>query len=175
MYEEYHDHEWGVPIHDERELFERLVLEAFQCGLSWSLVLKRREGMRAALDGFDEHAIAAYGPDDVERLLRDDRMLKNRRKIEAIVRNARAVAALHEAGGTLEQVLWAAKPATHERPASDGQMAVSSPQAEALARELKGLGFSFVGPVTMYATMQAIGVVNDHIVGCPAGDALSVA
>ena len=172
LYENYHDHEWGVPVHDERELFERLCLEAFQCGLSWGLVLRRREGMSDALAGFDAETLARFGPPDVERLLHDDRMLKNRLKIEAVIHNAQVLLDLHEGGDSLEQVMWSHRPVTHARPASFADMPSQTLESQALTADLKRLGFKFVGPVTMYATMQAIGIVNDHLVGCPAGDVI---
>ena len=168
--EAYHDQEWGVPIHDEDELFERLVLEGFQCGLSWSLVLRRREGLRDALAGFDPSVLANWGDDEIERLLTDERVIRNRNKIRAAVSNSRALLALHEAGGRLGELIWSARPETHERPQTFAEMAATTPQSDALARSLKRAGFRFVGPTTMYATMQAVGVVNDHLVGCPAGD-----
>ena len=170
--EAYHDHEWGVPIRDDGELFERVVLEGFQCGLSWSLILRRRDGLREAFAGFDPSVLASWGDDDVERLLTDERVIRNRNKIRAAVLNARALLALHEAGERLGELIWSARPSAHARPHTFAEMPSTTPQAEALARDLKRRGFRFVGPTTVYAAMQAVGVVNDHLVGCPAGDAI---
>ena len=172
--ETYHDHEWGVPIHDEGELFERLVLEGFQCGLSWSLILRRREGLRGALAGFAPSVLAKWGDEDVERLLSDERVIRNRNKIRAALGNARALLKLHESGGRLGDLIWSSRPEAHQRPRTFAEMPATTRQAEDLARALKKAGFRFVGPTTMYATMQAVGVVNDHLVGCPAGDAIEL-
>ncbi len=172
LYEDYHDHEWGVPVRGERDLFERVVLEGFQCGLSWSTVLRRRDALREAYAGFEPEILVSWGERDVERLLTDSRVLKNRRKIESVITNARTLVALHEAGDTLERLVWSFVPASHERPASPAEMPSRSPEGDALAKALKQAGFRFVGPTTAHATLQAIGVVNDHAVGCLAGDAI---
>jgi DNA-3-methyladenine glycosylase I len=149
LYERYHDEEWGQPVTDERGLFERLVLESFQSGLAWITILRKRDAFRAAFDGFDIGAVAAFGPDDVERLLGDAGIVRNRAKIEAAVANARSTLALHEAGRTLREVLW-----TDEPPA-------------AVAKHLKSLGFRFLGPTTVESAMQACGVIDGHGPDCP--------
>ncbi len=167
LMEAYHDDEWGRPVHDDRQLFERLALEGFQSGLSWRIVLNKRPGFRAAFAGFDAAAVAAFGDEDVARLLTDAGIVRNRLKIEATIHNARALVALHEAGRTLDDVVWSHRPpAGRPRPATWKAVPATSPESVALARELKALGFRFVGPTTAYAGMQACGVVDDHLVGC---------
>ncbi|KIP53844.1 DNA-3-methyladenine glycosylase I [Leucobacter komagatae] len=161
---EYYDTEWGMPVHDERGLFERLTLEAFQSGLSWLTILRKRENFRLAFDHFDPAAVAAYTEDDVARLLSDAGIIRNRLKIEAAIANARAVLALHEAGETLGDVIWAAAPLRSPAPERDSDVPTTSPESVALAKELKRRGFRFVGPTTMYALMSAIGVVDIHLV-----------
>ncbi len=169
LMEAYHDEEWGRPVHDESGLFERIALEGFQFGLSWAIVLRKRPGFRAAFAQFDAAAVADFGDDDVARLLVDAGIVRNRLKIEATVANARALVALHDAGRTLDDVLWSHRPAAgHPRPATWTDVPATSPESVALSRELKSLGFRFVGPTTAYASMQACGVVDDHLVGCPA-------
>lgn len=169
LMEAYHDAEWGRPVHDERGLFERIALEGFQSGLSWAIVLRKRPGFRAAFARFDAPSVARFGDDDVARLLADAGIVRNRLKIEATIHNARALVALHEAGRTLDGVLWSHAPtAPRQRPATWADVPATSPESVALARELKALGFRFVGPTTAYAAMQACGVVDDHLVGCPA-------
>ena len=163
----YHDEEWGRPVHDDTALFERLALEGFQSGLSWAVVLRKRPGFRAAFAGFDAATVAAFGDDDVARLLADPGIVRNRRKIEATISNARALVALHEAGGTLDEVLWSHRPTPDRpRPVTAADVPATSPESVALARQLRSLGFRFVGPTTGYASMQACGVVDDHLVGC---------
>lgn len=167
LMEAYHDEEWGRPVHDERGLFERIALEGFQSGLSWAIVLRKRPGFRAAFAGFDPAAVAAFGEADLARLLAEPGIVRNRLKIEATVHNARALVALHEAGRTLDEVLWSHRPsAPRPRPATWMDVPATSPESVALAKELKSLGFRFVGPTTAYASMQACGVVDDHLVGC---------
>ncbi len=168
LMETYHDEEWGRPVHDERALFERFALEGFQSGLSWVVVLRKRPGFRAAFAGFDPEVVARYGDDDVARLLADAGIVRNRQKIEATVHNARALVALHDSGRTLDQVLWAYRTAGRPRPATRADVPSTTPESAALAKELKALGLTFVGPTTAYAAMQACGVVDDHLVGCPA-------
>lgn len=167
-YVAYHDAVWGRPLHGDRELFEMLTLESFQSGLSWLTILRKQEGFRAAFAGWDVERIAAFGRRDIERLLADPGIVRNRAKIEAAVANARAVVALHDAGRTLDEVLWAFAPDPDRRPVphSPGDLAATTPESEAMARELKRLGFRFVGPTTAYALMQAAGLVNDHLAGC---------
>ncbi len=166
LYERYHDEEWGVPVHDEHALFERLALEGFQSGLAWITVLRKREAFRAAFAGFDPQRVARFGPDDEARLLADAGIVRNRAKIAATIANARALTALHRAGGSLEAVIWSHAPAEHQRPATGADVVATTPESVALARSLRALGFRFVGPTTAYATMQACGVVDDHVVGC---------
>ncbi|MFT3859931.1 DNA-3-methyladenine glycosylase I [Micropruina sp.] len=171
LYEAYHDHEWGVPpgsSADERELFERLSLEAFQSGLSWITILRKREAFRAAFGGFDPAVVAGFDQDDVQRLLGDPGIVRNRLKIEATIGNARALLALHERGERLADVFDAHRPEPRVvRPVSFAEVPASTVQSAALAKQLKRLGFRFVGPTTAYAAMQALGYVDDHLAGCP--------
>ena len=168
LYVAYHDQEWGVPCHDERALFEFLVLEGAQAGLSWITILRKRENYRRAFHGFDPARIARYGARDVARLLGDAGIVRNRLKVEASIANARATLELYEAGGTLDGLLWSAvdgRPRTNRWRRMD-QVPATTPAAEKLSRELKRRGFRFIGPTVMYAHMQATGMVNDHLVGC---------
>jgi DNA-3-methyladenine glycosylase I len=168
LYEEYHDIEWGVPVHGEAELFERIALEGFQSGLSWLTILKRRPAFREVFLGFDPERVAAFGPDDVERLLGDARIIRNRAKIEATIANARAVVALHESGRSLDELVWSFAPeARSERPVSWTDVPAWTPGSKALAKALKAEGFRFFGPTTAYASMQACGLVDDHLATCP--------
>jgi DNA-3-methyladenine glycosylase I len=166
-YVDYHDNEWGRPLHGERELFERLTLEAFQSGLSWLTILRKRENFRRAFDGFDVEKVADYGPKEIERLLGDAGIVRNQKKIEAAITNAKATRELHAKGETLDELIWSFAP-DEERPAPKTLDDLESTTAEskALAKELKKRGFVFVGPTTVYATMEAVGVVNDHLAGC---------
>jgi DNA-3-methyladenine glycosylase I len=163
----YHDEEWGRPLHGERELFERLTLEAFQSGLSWLTILRKRKNFRRAFDGFDVEKVAAYKAKDVNRLLGDASIVRNRKKIEAAITNAKAARAMHADGGTLDELIWSFAP-DEERPAPKTleELQPATDESKALAKELKARGFVFVGPTTVYATMEAIGVVNDHLAGC---------
>ncbi len=167
-YLRYHDEEWGRPVHGERPLFERFTLEAFQSGLSWLTILRKREGFRAAFDGFDPERVAGYGPGDVERLLADGAIVRNRAKIDAAVANARVVLELREAyEGGLDGLVWSFAPASRgRRPQAPGEVPASTPESTALAKALKRHGFVFVGPTTAYAAMQACGLVDDHVEGC---------
>jgi DNA-3-methyladenine glycosylase I len=166
-YATYHDTEWGRPIRDDDGLYERLTLEAFQSGLSWLTILRKRPGFRAAFAGFRIEAVAAFGESDVARLLADPGIVRNRTKIEAAVHNAGVAASL--AGG-LGALLWSyAPPPRLRRPASFAEVPASTPESVALARELKRRGFRFVGPTTGYALMQAAGMVDDHLAGCHVG------
>jgi DNA-3-methyladenine glycosylase I len=168
LYEAYHDTEWGVPVHGESELLERLALEGFQSGLSWLTVLRKRPAFREVFAGFDAEAIAGFTDDDVAGLLLDARIIRNRQKIEATVANARSLVVLHEAGRTLDELVWSfAPPPRTERPRSSGEVPGSTPESVALAKALKKAGFRFVGPTTAYATMQACGLVDDHLATCP--------
>lgn len=161
----YHDHEWGMPVHGESALYERLTLEAFQAGLSWLTILRRREAFRTAFRGFDPDAVAAFGEPERSALLADESIVRNARKIDAAMSNARAVVALRDEGG-LDALVWRHAPAGHVPPRSRDDVRSTSPEAMALARALKAHGFAFVGPTTMYATMQACGLVDDHLAGC---------
>jgi DNA-3-methyladenine glycosylase I len=168
-YRRYHDEEWGVPLHGDRALFEKLCLEGFQSGLSWILVLRRRDAFREVFDGFDPHRVAGYTDGDVERLLGDARIIRNRAKIEAAIGNARALLALESQGGpdALDALVWsAAEPPRPERAAETTELPASTPASTALSKTLRKAGFRFVGPVTVYALMQSAGVVDDHLVGC---------
>ncbi|MGH9103149.1 MAG: DNA-3-methyladenine glycosylase I [Acidimicrobiales bacterium] len=162
----YHDGEWGRPVTSEAGLFERVCLEAFQAGLSWSLVLSRREALRAALAGFDVQALARMGPADVERLLGAEGMIRNRAKLSATLSNARATLALREAGSSLPALIWSHRPAPLPAPSGREQVRSDCAEARALAAGLRARGFRFVGPTTAYALMQAAGLVNDHLLGC---------
>jgi DNA-3-methyladenine glycosylase I len=159
----YHDEEWGVPLHGDRALFERLTLEAFQSGLSWLIILRKRDGFRRAFAGFDPAAVAAFGDGRVAELLADTGIVRNRAKIEAAVRNARAVVDLD---GGLDELLWSFAPANHVPPASNADVPATTPESVAMAKELKRRGFAFVGPTTCYAMMQATGMVDDHLIDC---------
>jgi DNA-3-methyladenine glycosylase I len=173
LYIAYHDEEWGRPVRDERRLLERLCLEGFQSGLSWLTILRKRENFRAAFCGFDPEQVARFGDADVERLMADAGIVRNRAKILATIANARATAALHEAGETLDALLWSfAPPVSRPPPRTLQEMPATTPESKALARELKRRGFRFVGPTTAYALMQATGIVNDHLAGCIVRDAV---
>jgi DNA-3-methyladenine glycosylase I len=167
-YVAYHDTEWGVPTHDDRALFEKICLEGFQSGLSWLTILRKRENFRRAFDGFDIEKVAGYGEMDVARLLSDEGIVRNRKKIEAAIANARAARELHSAGETLDELLWsfAPDPKTRPAPKSGEDIPAATDESTALSKELKRRGFIFVGPTTVYATMQAVGLVNDHLAGC---------
>ena len=163
-YVAYHDEEWGRPVRTDDGLFERLTLEAFQSGLSWLTILRKRPAFRAAFAGFAIDKVAAFGPDDVARLLADPGIVRNRAKVEAALANARAAADL-PAG--LAALLWAyAPPRRRHRLRSFAEMPATTPESTALAKDLKKRGFRFVGPTTAYATMQAAGMVDDHVEGC---------
>jgi len=161
----YHDDEWGVPLRDERRLFEKICLEGFQAGLSWITILRRREGFRAAFDGFDPAVVAHYDESDVERLLGDARIIRHRGKIEATITNAQALLALDE---PLVELVWsfAPEPGSRPRPASFLDVPAITPESTALSKALRKRGFRFVGPTTMYALMQSAGLVDDHVAGC---------
>ncbi len=175
VYEQYHDREWGFPVLDEHGLFERMALEAFQSGLSWRTVLLKRPAFREAFAGFEPDAVAAFGDRDVERLLSDAGIIRNRAKIEATIANARATVELRHAGEPLETVIRAHAPARQGPPSGWSDVPSKTPETVALARELKRRGFRFVGPTTLYALMQACGLVDDHLAGCPARPAVELA
>ncbi|HEY0346060.1 MAG TPA: DNA-3-methyladenine glycosylase I [Solirubrobacteraceae bacterium] len=167
LYIAYHDQEWGRPVAEEHLLLERVCLEGFQSGLSWLTILRKRENFRAAFEDFRPGAVARFGPEDVERLMGDAGIVRNRAKIEATIANARATVALHDAGQTLRGLLWSFAPATPPRARRAlADLPATTPESEALARELRRRGFRFVGPTTAYAAMQACGVVDDHLAGC---------
>jgi DNA-3-methyladenine glycosylase I len=162
----YHDREWGRPVLDDDGLFERLVLEGFQSGLSWLTILRKRDAFRDGFAGFQIPEVAGFGARDVKRLLADAGIVRNRRKIEAAIDNARAAAALAADGGSLTRLVWSFRPARHRAPRSGAQIPATTAESTALSKELKARGFRFVGPTTAYAVMQACGLVNDHIAGC---------
>ena len=162
LLQEYYDTEWGMPIHDERGLFERLSLEAFQSGLSWVTILRKRPAFRAAFDDFDPDAVARYGEKDVERLLGDAGIVRNRLKIRATIANAKATIALREDGG-LDSLLWSFQPKQTPEPRTFADLPTVSDESKALAKELRRRGFSFVGPTTMHALMEAIGIIDTHL------------
>lgn len=168
LYVEYHDTEWGVPVHGDHEMFERLVLEAFQSGLSWITILRRREGFRAAFANFDPHVIAGFGPADRARLMADPGIIRNNAKIDATIHNAAIVATMMDTEpGALDQLIWSHAPTTPRSTIREiGDLPATTSESTALAKALKQRGFQFVGPTTAYAHMQAVGVVNDHVDGC---------
>jgi DNA-3-methyladenine glycosylase I len=167
-YRRYHDEEWGVPLHGDRALFEKLSLEGFQAGLSWITILRRREHFRELFHGFELAAVAAMTPADVERLMLDARIIRNRAKIEATIGNARAALDLtRDDPGALDRLLWGFAPAGRsQRPASLAELPATTPESLAMSTALKKRGFRFVGATTMYALMQSAGIVDDHVVGC---------
>lgn len=164
----YHDEEWGVPAHGDRRLFEFLVLEGAQAGLSWETILKKRDNYRAAFDGFDPRVVAAYGPKKIESLLEDPGIVRNRRKVEAAVQNARAFLKIQEEFGSFDAYIWRF---VGGRPKKNswrtlGEIPAQSPESLTMSKDLKNRGFNFVGPTICYAFMQAVGMVNDHVVDC---------
>jgi DNA-3-methyladenine glycosylase I len=163
-YRAYHDAEWGFPVADDTRLFEKLCLEGFQAGLSWLTILRKREGFRLAFAGFDSEQVARFGPADVERLLGDASIVRHRGKIESTVNNAQRAVELVEAEGSLAAFVWRFEPDRAAGPSREAQTA----ESRALAKELKRRGWTFVGPTTVYAFMQAMGLVNDHAEGCEA-------
>ena len=165
-YVAYHDEEWGKPVRDDRGLYERLCLEAFQSGLSWLTILRKREAFRAAFAGFEPRRVAAFGDDDVARLMADAGIVRNRVKIDAAIANARVVAAMERDGESLAELLWSFAPAERPAPRTMADVPAVTPESTAMAKELKRRGFRFVGPTTAYALMQACGLVNDHLDGC---------
>jgi DNA-3-methyladenine glycosylase I len=163
LYRDYHDTEWGQPLRDSEALFERVTLEAFQSGLSWLIILRKRENFRNAFHRFDVERIARYGDRDISRLMADTGIVRNRAKIEATIANARAVADLDV---DLAELLWSFAPPPRPRPADIAHVAAVTPESTAMAKELKRRGFRFVGPTTAYALMQATGMVDDHTADC---------
>ncbi|WP_413320616.1 DNA-3-methyladenine glycosylase I [Agrococcus sp. 1P02AA] len=161
---DYYDHEWGVPVRDETGLFERLSLEAFQSGLSWVTILRKRPAFRAAFAGFEPDAVARFDEGDAARLMADAGIVRNRRKVDATIQNARATVALRDEGG-LPALIWSFQPETTPVPASQAEVPTQSPASLALSKELKRRGFAHVGPTTMFALMEAVGIVDTHLVG----------
>lgn len=162
---DYHDQEWGNRVHGEAAYLERLTLEAFQSGLSWSTILNKREAFREVFAGFEAEAVAAFDDDDVARLMADPRIVRNQLKVAAAITNARATVALRDGEG-LEALVLAFAPETPPAPASTEEMQTTSPESRALTKELKERGFTFVGPTTMFALMEALGVFDPHLLGC---------
>src|SRR5690554_2697248 len=163
-YRRYHDEEWGVPLHGDRALFEKMSLEGFQAGLAWITILRKRPRFREVFAGFDPRVVARFGPDDIERLIADAGIIRNRAKIEATISNARLVTEM--APGELDAFMWSFAPATWPRPTSFAEVRATTPESDALSKALRKRGFRFVGPTTMYALMQSAGMVDDHVEGC---------
>lgn len=172
-YRAYHDDEWGRPVHNDQRLFEKLVLEGFQSGLSWLTILRKRPAFREVFRQFDPVAVASFGESRIEALLADKRIIRHRGKIEAAVANASVVLTLAERHGSFDTFVWGFAPEAHQRPASMPDVPASTPEAAALAKALKAEGARFVGPTTAYAFMQAMGLVNDHLAGCPIGEEIA--
>ena len=164
----YHDDEWGRPVTDDVRLYEKLCLEGFQSGLSWLTILRKRERFREAFAGFDPERVARFGPRDVERLMRDEGIVRHRGKIEATIANARATLEVQERGGSLGALVWSFEPPRRGRLAPErlGDLVAVTAESQALAAALRRFGFRFVGPTTAYAAMESLGLVNDHLKGC---------
>lgn len=168
LYVAYHDTEWGVPVHDDQKLFEFLVLEGAQAGLSWLTILRKRDGYRAAFDDFDPAKVASYGQKDTERLLGNEGIVRNKLKIASAIRNAKALLEVQKEFGSFDAYSWkfvGGSPINERRETMD-DVPASTPESEAFSKDLKARGFNFVGPTIIYALMQAAGMVNDHITGC---------
>jgi DNA-3-methyladenine glycosylase I len=165
LYAAYHDDEWGTPSHDDRHLYEMIVLEGAQAGLSWSTILRKREGYRRAFAGFDAEAVARFGPADIDRLMADAGIVRNRLKVESAVANARAVLAVREEHGSLDAFLWGLVPGAPLRRGS-GDVPAETAESRYMSKELKRAGFRFVGPTVCYAFMQAVGIADDHAPTC---------
>ncbi|MBT2475254.1 DNA-3-methyladenine glycosylase I [Microbacterium sp. ISL-103] len=163
-YRRYHDEEWGTPLRGDRALFEKMALEGFQAGLSWITILRKRPRFREVFAGFDVDVVAEFDESDVERLMVDAGIIRNRAKIEATIGNARIVRTM--ADGELDALMWSFAPASRPRPASFADVPAVTPESTAMSKELRRRGFRFVGPTTMYALMQSAGMVDDHIEGC---------
>lgn len=166
LYRGYHDTEWGQPLHGSRELFERMSLEAFQSGLSWLIILRKRENFRRAFKAFDVEKVARFSEKDIDRLMADEGIVRNRAKVEATISNARVALALAEDGVDLGELLWSFAPARRARPRALSDVPAVTPESKAMAKDLKARGFRFVGPTTAYALMQATGMVDDHVADC---------
>jgi DNA-3-methyladenine glycosylase I len=173
-YIRYHDDEWGRPVTHDRGLYERFTLEAFQSGLSWLTILRKRPAFRTAFAGFDVAAVAAFGDGDRDRLMADAGIVRNRLKVEATLANARAALPVIEEHGSMAAFFWRFRPEAHEAPRARDEWVAMSPESKAMARELKKRGFRFVGPTTAYSLMQAAGIVNDHAEGCCVRGAVEV-
>ena len=163
LYVHYHDHEWGFPVTNDQRLFEKISLEGFQAGLSWLTILNKRENFRAGFAGFDFHQVARFGEADVQRLLQDAGIVRHRGKIEAVINNAQRAIEMVEVEGSLAAFFWRYQPA---KPSTGTEIQAQTAESLALSKELKKRGWKFVGPTTMYALMQAMGMVNDHAPGC---------
>jgi len=166
LYVDYHDNEWGRPVTDERGLLERLCLEGFQSGLSWLTILRKREAFRAAFANFDADSVVRFGERDIERLLADASIVRHRGKIEATIANARATVALRESGADLAELVWSYRTRDRPAPKSWNGWQPDLTEATALSKDLKRRGFRFVGPTTVYSTLEACGIVNDHLADC---------
>jgi DNA-3-methyladenine glycosylase I len=162
----YHDEEWGVACHDDRDLFERLILEGFQAGLSWSTILRKRQAFIRAFDGFDPDIVAGYGPDDVARLLADAGIVRNRLKVSAAISNAQAFLETRDAFGSFDAYIWQFAPEPGARPRSLADIPATTPESDAMSKDLKRRGFRFVGSTICYAFMQSAGLVDDHVASC---------
>ena len=170
LYLDYHDREWGRPLRGDDALFEMLTLEAFQAGLAWITILRKREGFRRAFDGFRIESVAAFDEADVARLMADPGIVRNRAKIQAAIANARAALALPDGSDRLTHLLWSfAPPPRPTRPGSAAQIPATTAESARLSRELRSRGFRFLGPTVVYAFMQAVGMVDDHLAGCEVG------
>ena len=165
-YVAYHDDEWGRPVNDDQRIYEKLCLEGFQAGLSWLTILRKREGFRRAFASFDPAVVATFTAADIKRLLNDEAIVRHRAKIEATISNARATVALWDQGRTLGGLVWRGQRPKARSPRRLTEIPSSTPESKALSAELRRLGFKFLGPTTVYAAMQALGVVNDHVDGC---------
>ena len=167
-YRQYHDEEWGTPLHGDRPLFEKICLEGFQAGLSWITILRRRPGFRDAFDGFDIETVAAFDEAQVERLMADERIIRNRAKVLAAIGNAQLTAEMvRDQPGALDHLIWSFAPSgSRTRPRTWADIPAITPESEALSAALRKLGFRFVGPTTMYALMQSAGLVDDHLAEC---------
>lgn len=166
LYVDYHDHEWGRPVHDDIRLFEKICLEGFQAGLSWITILRKRENFRAAFSNFDFHRVAEFGSSDIERLVKNEGIIRHRGKIESTINNAKRAIELQQEFGSLNAYFWRWKPDHHERPRGKEFIPGFTESSTALSKDLKKRGWSFVGPTTIYAFMQAMGLVDDHIETC---------
>ena len=175
LYIAYHDEEWGVPVHNDRRLFEFLLLEGFQAGVSWALILRKRENFRKAFDGFDPVKIAMYNEEDIERLMNDEGILRNRLKIRSSVTNATTFLEIQDEFGTFDKYIWGFVGGKTIKNAfkSFSEMPARTEVSEAISKNLKKRGFKFVGPVICYSFMQAVGMVNDHLLGCPTGEKIA--